>query len=583
MAKIRLRTKFLLSLIFTTTVLTGTVLFIVQIYLRNHARREIHEALNNSVNTFQQFELQRQRGLAQSAVLLADLPNLRALMTTQHAPTIQDASVDLWRLSGSDLFLLADRTGRVMAMHTTAGGYTPDAAQAALTPALEKGKNRDWWYSKGHLYAVFLQPIYFGEPRDNVVLGVLAVGFEVDQHLAEAVARVASCPVAFRYGRQMVVSTLLPVQRQELAARGSPTPTRESINPEETTLGGEVFLATTLELAPPASQPVTLTVLKSYDAATQFLQELNRLLLGVGLVAVLAGSWLIFLISYTFTRPLASLVSGVRALERGDFTFPLQIRTRDEVAELTAAFDGMRTSLRKSQQSLLHAERLATIGRMASTISHDLRHPLTTILAYAEFQSEGDLEASQRKALYDEIRLSVTRMTELISSLLEFSKGQEGLRLTYGDVAEALEQTVNSVQLHPEFKGIRITLKHEGMTEGWFDFKKLNRAFYNLLQNACEASPTESGRVQILAQGAENHIEISVADNGAGIPHSIREDVFQPFVTYGKDAGTGLGLAVVQKIVRDHGGEVTVEATSGSGTTFKLILPIKKPTGSPNP
>jgi len=328
---------------------------------------------------------------------------------------------------------------------------------------------------------------------------------------------------------------------------------------------------------------VTLTVLKSYDAATQFLQELNRLLLGVGLVAVLAGSWLIFLISYTFTRPLASLVSGVRALERGDFTFPLQIRTRDEVAELTAAFDGMRTSLRKSQQSLLHAERLATIGRMASTISHDLRHPLTTILAYAEFQSEGDLEASQRKALYDEIRLSVTRMTELISSLLEFSKGQEGLRLTYGDVAEALEQTVNSVQLHPEFKGIRITLKHEGMTEGWFDFKKLNRAFYNLLQNACEASPTESGRVQILAQGAENHIEISVADNGAGIPHSIREDVFQPFVTYGKDAGTGLGLAVVQKIVRDHGGEVTVEATSGSGTTFKLILPIKKPTGSPNP
>src|ERR1700677_2057112 len=91
-AKIQLRTKFLLSLIFTITVLKGTVLFIVQYYLRNHARREIHEALNNSVNTFQQFELQRQRGLAQSAELLADLTNLRALMTTQHAPTIQDAS-----------------------------------------------------------------------------------------------------------------------------------------------------------------------------------------------------------------------------------------------------------------------------------------------------------------------------------------------------------------------------------------------------------------------------------------------------------------------------------------------------------
>jgi signal transduction histidine kinase len=75
-----------------------------------------------------------------------------------------------------------------------------------------------------------------------------------------------------------------------------------------------------------------------------------------------------------------------------------------------------------------------------------------------------------------------------------------------------------------------------------------------------------------------NQVEISVADNGAGIPESIRKDVFQPFVTFGKDEGTGLGLAVVQKIVRDHGGEVIVEATGTAGTTFKLILPIKSPT-----
>jgi hypothetical protein len=112
MAKIRLRTGFLLSLIFTTTVLTGTVLFIVQNDLGNHARREIHEAVHSSVVTFQQFELQRQRGLTQSAVLLADLPNLRALMTTQHAPTIQDASADLWQLTGAIFFSSPTARGR---------------------------------------------------------------------------------------------------------------------------------------------------------------------------------------------------------------------------------------------------------------------------------------------------------------------------------------------------------------------------------------------------------------------------------------------------------------------------------------
>ena len=246
----------------------------------------------------------------------------------------------------------------------------------SLTHTLRKGQSRDWWFGGGHLYAVFLQPIYFGEARDNVVLGVLALGFEVDKQVADAIARVASCQVAFRYGQDVVVSTLLPHQQQELAAHTSLAPTRESLNSEEIKLGGEVFLATSLEMAPTVSQPVTLTVLKSYDAETRFLQKLNRLLLGVGMLAVLAGSWLIFLISDTFTRPLANLVSGVRALEKGDFAFPLQVRSRDELAELTTAFNKMRKSLQKSQQDLLRAERLATIGRMASTISHDLRHPL---------------------------------------------------------------------------------------------------------------------------------------------------------------------------------------------------------------
>jgi len=391
------------------------------------------------------------------------------------------------------------------------------------------------------------------------------------------VARVASCQVAFRYGKEIVVTTLLPNQQQELATHPNLMPARESLNSEKIELGSEVFLATSLELAPTVSQPVTLTVLKPYDAETLFLRELNRVLLGVGLVAVLAGGWLIFLISDTFTRPLANLLSGLRALEKGDFAFPLHVHSRDEFAELTTAFDKMRKSLQKSQQDLLRADRLATIGRMASTISHDLRHPLTTILAYAEFQAEGDLDDSQRKAMYDEIRASVNQMAELISSILEFSKGQEALQFAHGDVVKALERTLNSVRMRPEYKGIQITVAHEGATDGWFDFKKLDRAFHNLLQNACEAAPAESGKVQILARGVDGHLEVSVTDNGPGIPESIQEDVFEPFVTHGKLEGTGLGLAVVQKVVRDHGGEVRVESTGKSGTTFKLTLPRKRP------
>ena len=576
MVKIRLRTKFLVSLIFTTTALTFAVLYIVQSYLRKHARQEIHQALSNSVLTFEHFEQQRQTTLAQSAGITADLPSLRALMTTHHQPTIQDASAGFWKLAGCDLFLLADRSGKVMALHTSTAGFSRDSAQESLAHTLRDAQSRDWWFGGGHLYEVFLQPIYFGSPLDNNLLGVLAMGFEVDAHLAAVVAQIASSQVAFRYGKDIVVSTLSTNQKRELASHPTRFTTLASLESEEIQLGREHFLDTTLELAPKRSQPVSLTVLKSFDAATLFLEDLNRLLLAVGFLAVLAGTALIFLISHTFTRPLANLVAGVHALGEGDFNFPLSVRSHDELAEVTDAFDGMRKSLQKSQRDLLHAERLATIGRTASSISHDLRHPLTAVLAYAELLSESKQDDRQRNDLYQEIRSAVDRMTDLISSLLEFSKAQESLQLAYGDPFDVLQRAVATIRLRAEFSKLEIQLTHEGATDGWFDFKKLDRAFYNLLQNACEATPPGTGKIAVGAARRNDHVEISVVDNGAGIPESIRDEAFQPFVTYGKNGGTGLGLAVAQKIARDHGGDVRIHSTGPSGTTIKLVLPITR-------
>ena len=145
----------------------------------------------------------------------------------------------------------------------------------------------------------------------------------------------------------------------------------------------------------------------------------------------MGGSGLVFFISHTFTRPLGNLVAGVRALEKGDFTYALDARGGDEVAELTGAFDRMRNSLLKTQQELLEAERLATIGSMASSISHDLRHSLAAIVANAEFLCESRLSPDQREELYQEIRVAVNQMTDLIESLLEFSRTRESLRPTF--------------------------------------------------------------------------------------------------------------------------------------------------------
>lgn len=579
MIKARLRTKFLLSLVLTIAALTCVTLLIVRDQLTERARGEIDEGLRNSILTFQNVQRQREETLARSASLLADLPSLKALMTTHHAATIQDASSEFWKLAGSDLFVMADRSGTIMALHTSTPGFDTGTANESVARALKRGENQDWWFGGGHLYEVFLQPIYFGAPQDAVPLGVLAVGYEIDERVAREVGQIASSQVAFRYGKEVVVSTLLPAQVAELAETKSVMPAPSTLVPQDIRLANERFLGTSISLNRGSGAPVTLSVLKSYDQATAFLQSLNRLLLGIGLAAVLAGSGLVFLIFHTFTRPLAGLLSGVHALEKGDFNYPLEPHGDDELAELTRSFDHMRRGLQRSQQELLHAERLATIGRMASSISHDLRHPLTAILAYAEFLAERSLGEVQRNDLYREIRDAVGRMTELIASLLEFSRAQQILQPVHEDVADVVERVIRNMRFRSEFKDIQFTHSREGATEAWIDAKKIERAVHNLVLNACEAVPLSSGKVALRTVRAGDGIEITITDNGTGIPAAIRDTIFQPFVSHGKENGTGLGLAVAQKVTEDHGGRLTIQSSGESGTVFSLRIPLVIPAG----
>jgi signal transduction histidine kinase len=574
MVKLRLRTKFLLSMLLISAGLTCTSLLLVRRSVQHHVKNEISADLQNSVSTFQNFQRERELILSHSADLLADLQNLRALMTTHDKATIQDASTRLWQLAGSDLFLLADSTGTVVALHASSPGLTPRMAQESLASSLNSQGQSGWWYGGQHLYQVFLKPVYFGSAAENRLLGFLVIGYEIDDGVANQVSRIAASQVAFYYGDTIARSTLTPLLQAELARQPSLRPVPGIPNAEEIHLGDEHFVGTSIELAEEKAPSVRLTVLKSYDQATAFLDNLNHLLLALGLAAVVGGSGLVFLISHTFTRPLGNLVSGVRALEKGDFHYELDPHGGDEVAEVTAAFNRMRTSLLKTQQQLLDTERLATIGRMASSVSHDLRHSLAAIVANAEFLCESRLSSQEREELYQEVRAGVNQMTDLIDSLLEFSRTRESLRPAFGSVRASVDRAAQAVKANPEFHEIRIVVRENGSCDGWFDQKKLERALTNLLFNACEAVSRSNGWVEVeinqLAEGAE----IRVSDNGRGVPESIQKTLFEPFVSCGKENGTGLGLTVVQKIIQDHGGDVIVERTSDQGTVFKLSLPL---------
>ena len=574
MGGIRLRTKFLLSMVVVSAALTFTTLLVVRRTVQQEVRLGIQRDLENSVSAFRNFQKQREVTLERSAALMADLPIVRAQMTTRDPATIQDASRGLWQLVGSDLLVLADSSGKVMALQGTPQEITVRQGQDFFSAVVSREETRHWWYAEGHLYEVFLQDIYFGPASQHQILGYLLVGYEIDDRVARDLSRVAASEVAFRYGNLIVRSTLKPAQESELLQVAPRTAAGGPPQGDQIPLGGETFLATAVDLPTPGTPALNLWVLKSFDKATAFLRSLNELLLALGLTAVLAGSLLVFLISHTFTRPLENLVAGVRALEQGDYAYPLQARGGDEVAEVTGTFDRMRKNLQKTQRELLDAERLATIGRMASSISHDLRHSLAAVMANAEFLCESNLTPGQREDLYAEIRIAVNQMTDLIESLLEFSRTRESLHPSYGDIRSAIDRAVQGVKAHPEFQRIRIRISAEGSTEGWFDFKKLERAFLNLLLNACEVVPPGSGKIDIQLRRTGESLEIRIEDNGPGIAETVRDRLFEPFVSHGKENGTGMGLTVVQKILQDHGGDVAVEQSSSSGTTFRINIPL---------
>jgi signal transduction histidine kinase len=568
---VRLRTKFLLSMVLISAGLTSLSLLLFRQSVQSRIKEEIFADLRNSVATFQSFQHEKEATLNHAADLLADLPILRSIMTTNDELTIQDASAPSWRLAGSDLFVLADRSGKVVALHTRTPGFTREMAQQSFTASLEQQDR--WWFGGQHLYEVFLKPIYFGPATEGRIFGYLVIGYEIDERVASQISRIAAGRVAFYYAGDIVTSTLTSADEINLAHTKSVEAGNGSLQPRPIRLGNERFLQTTIRLSPQNNPSVRLTVLKSYDQATAFLAKTDRLLLALGVLAVVVGGTLVFFISHTFTRPLSSLVAGVGALERGDFNYELDMRRGDEVAELARAFDRMRNSLQHTQQNLIEAERLATIGRMASSISHDLRHSLAAIVANAEFLCESRLSGEQREELYGEVRGAVDRMTELIDSLLEFSRTRESLHPTYGSLRTTAERAVNALRSNPEFLRGRGKVRISGGAEGWFDHRKLERALLNLLLNACQAIPADTGGIDVTIRELEAAVEIKVSDNGRGIPAAIRNTLFDPFVSQGKENGTGLGLTVVQKIVQDHGGEVVVESSSDQGTVFRINLP----------
>jgi signal transduction histidine kinase len=561
----------LTSLVLIVACTTAASLYIVRSRLRQQVRSNLEVDLAHSVETFQDLEVGRLAALERDNALMAALPSLKALMTTNDQRTIEDDAVDFWKIGGNDLFALADSDRRVQAANAQ-GASNTDTLKRDLQ-ALIADPSKHYLLSGGRLFEYTVQPLYFGSRANGTLLGYVIGGYAIDRGFLREVGRGAGAEATFFASNAVAVSTL-PGERLD-ALRALAPALQQSGNSAIEMVGRERYLTASKDLTSGAGAPLRLVVMKSFDAADRAEREINRLVFWVSLLAMAAGSVLMLLLARMVTRPLELLASGVRAFGEGDGQHSLPADGTQEVRYLSRVFAQMRDEIQKKNRALLESERLATIGRMASSVSHDLRHYLAAVYANAEFLASPALPASERAELFEEIRLAVNGTTDMLDSLLIFSRTGVALQRVPTAMSSLVDRAMALVKTHPDAERVMVLFeKIDADTTAAVDSKQVERAVYNLLLNACQSTRKSEGlrEVKIFLDAGNETVGVTIVDSGPGVAEGIRESLFDPFVSQGKQKGTGLGLTLAWSVAREHDGDVKLVSSREGETIFRLTI-----------
>ena len=279
-------------------------------------------------------------------------------------------------------------------------------------------------------------------------------------------------------------------------------------------------------------------------------------------------------------RPLARLRDGVRRVARGDYRGRVATTGGTEVAELADEFNRMAAAIQEREQELVRSERLAAVGKMAAVITHEVRNPLSSIGLNAELLEEelarasGGTPSPEASQLLRSVQNEVDRLTAITEEYLKFARLPRP-RLEPEEVNPIVRSVAEFQREELALRGVRIVVAlADALPPVAVDEAQLRQALLNLVRNGADAVAGRARAEVTLAttRAVDGMVEISVADDGPGVPEELRERIFEPFFST-KEGGTGLGLALVQQIALEQGGRVVLECPASGGTRFVLRLP----------
>jgi signal transduction histidine kinase len=568
--------KILLSTSVALTALFAVTGWIVQNHVIKTTESSLEEEVRSSSQAYESLWRSRAEQLGKVSLILSSMSDVRAAFSTGDQATIHDTAGELWaKISDENaLFLVTDPKGRVIAslggVPTSPLGRDLPVVRAAYSQFPRQAAG--FMEREGRLFQIAVTPVYVESLRGPALLNVLVAGYAIDPLVAQEFKKsTGGSEFLFLAGGKVIASTLNPRATEALThriARGWKT--------------GQRISDGVSEYAPPLMKPLIdvegkqigeLWILRSFEGSLQRIAALRRDMVLTWLGAVIVGLWLTYLLAGKIVEPVKQLDRAAAEVARQNYDFRVGVKSDDELGRLARTFNAMCDSIQSARAELIRQERISTIGRLSSSIVHDLRNPLAAIYGGAEMLVDTELSPPQVKRLAANIYRASRRIQELLQDLVNVSRGKsEAAEMC--NLREVVQAACDASATAAESQNVRITFEAGEEIELPIERARMERVFLNLIDNALEAMP-DGGAIHIAERRDANSVFIQFADTGPGILPSIRARLFEPFVSAGKKNGLGLGLALSRQTVLDQGGEIWIEQGS-PGARFVIRLPLRK-------
>jgi signal transduction histidine kinase len=317
----------------------------------------------------------------------------------------------------------------------------------------------------------------------------------------------------------------------------------------------------------------SVLVVEPVEAALAPIAEMRRRWVGVLAVVLLGGLALAAILAGRMSRPLRELRDATKELAAHPATpAPVPVRSQDEIGQLAEAFNTMVNDLKRAQEQLLSAAKFAFAGELAASVAHEVRTPLSVMRSSAQMLLNApSVRAGENAELVEMLIGEVDRVERVVTGLLELAKPQPH-RMERATLPDILVRAIDFVQAQAARQDVTIESDFApSLPAVTCDREQIYQVALNLLVNALQAL-SGGGRIMVRTLTDQTGmVRFEVEDDGPGIASELRERIFQPFVT-GREGGTGLGLALVRRIVEEHGGSIEVQSSPGKGAAFSVRL-----------